>query len=50
MTRFFNPTSITQPFNAYSHGAEVENGSRMLYMAGQVGSDADGNIAADFDS
>ena len=50
MTRFFNPDSITQPFNPYSHGAEVEAGSRLLYMAGQVGSDKDGNIAADFES
>jgi len=50
MTRFFNPDSITRPFNPYSHGAEVEIGSRMLYLAGQVGSDQDGNIAADFES
>lgn len=50
MTRFFNPESITTPFNPYSHGAEVETGSRLLYMAGQVGSDIDGNIAPDFES
>ncbi len=49
MTRFFNPPSISPPFNPYSHGAEVEPGSRLLYMAGQVGADKNGNVAADFD-
>ncbi len=49
-TRFFNPQSITPPLNAYSHGAEVASGSKLLFMAGQVGSDLDGNVAPDFES
>ncbi len=49
-TRFFNPQSITPPFNAYSHGAEVPSGSKLLFMSGQVGSDLEGNIAPDFES
>ncbi len=49
MTKFFNPVSITPPFNPYSHGALVEEGSEILYLAGQVGSDIDGNIASDFE-
>lgn len=50
MTKFFNPKSITAPFNPYSHGALVETGSQILYLAGQVGSDIDGNIAPDFEA
>lgn len=50
MTRFFNPESISAPMNPYSHGAEVEAGSRLVYLSGQVGSDQDGNIGADFES
>lgn len=49
-TRFFNPQSITQPFNPYSHGAEVPAGSKLLFLAGQVGSDLEGNVAPDFES
>lgn len=50
MTKFFNPESITQPYNNYSQGAEVEAGSRLLYLAGQVGSEKHGSIAADFET
>lgn len=35
--RFFDPETIASPMNPYSHGAEVEAGSKLLYMAGQVG-------------
>jgi 2-iminobutanoate/2-iminopropanoate deaminase len=49
MTKFFNPQSMSPPFNPYSHGALVEAGSQILFLAGQVGSDIDGNIAADFE-
>ncbi len=49
-TRFFNPESITPPINAYSHGAEVPSGSKLLFMAGQAGFDLDGNVAPDFES
>ncbi len=50
MPRFFNPDEMCQPFNPYSHGAEIMAGSRLLYFAGQVGADIDGNIADDFES
>ena len=49
-TRFFNPESITPPFNAYSHGAEVSSGSKLLFMAGQAGFDLEGNVEPDFES
>jgi enamine deaminase RidA (YjgF/YER057c/UK114 family) len=49
-TRFFNPQSITPPLNAYSHGAEVPAGSKLLFMAGQAGFNLEGNVAPDFES
>lgn len=49
-TRFYNPDSVSAPVNAYSHGAEVEAGSKLLYMAGQVGRRGnDGDILPDFE-
>ena len=50
MPRFYNPAGMSAPFNPYSHGAEVHAGSRMIFFAGQVGSDIDGNVPADFES
>ena len=50
MTRFFNPETIVPPHNAYSHGVELEAGTRLLYMSGQVGSEKDGGIASDFEA
>ncbi len=50
-TRFYNPPSVSAPVNPYSHGAEVEAGSKLLYMAGQVGRrGADGDILPDFEA
>ena len=50
MPRYFNPETICQPFNPYSQGVEVRAGSRLVYLAGQVGADKDGNIYGDFES
>lgn len=50
MPRYFNPDSLCQPLNPYSHGAEVKAGSRFVYTAGQVGVDKDGNFGDDFES
>ncbi len=50
MPRFYNPAGMSAPFNPYSHGAEVQAGSRMIFFAGQVGSDLDGNVPDDFES
>lgn len=49
MPRYFNPETICQPLDRYSHGAEVKAGSRLLYLAGQVGADKDGNVPSDFE-
>ena len=35
--RFYNPITVSAPVSPYSHGAEVEAGSKLLYTAGQVG-------------
>ncbi len=49
MTRFFNPETICQPFNPYTHGAEIEPGSRLVYFAGQVGADINGDVPPGFE-
>ena len=39
------PKSIVQPFSTYSQGVEVPANARWLYVAGQVGVKADGEVA-----
>jgi len=49
--RFYNPQNVSAPVNPYSHGVEVEAGSKLLYMAGQVGRrGVGGDILPDFES
>jgi enamine deaminase RidA (YjgF/YER057c/UK114 family) len=50
MNRHFNPATSFPPQGAYSHGVDVPPGSRMVYVAGQVGVDKDGNTPEDFAS
>ncbi|CAN5300453.1 RidA family protein [soil metagenome] len=40
-----NPSTISSPTGAYSHGIEVAPGSRWLYVTGQVGLEADGTMS-----
>lgn len=50
-TRLFNPKNVSNWPIPYTHGAEVEAGSRLLFMSGQVGrSLPDGDILPDFES
>ena len=42
--RKINPPSVPKPVAAYSHVAEVPAGTRMLFLAGQVGNRADGSL------
>ncbi len=48
MNRLRNPPSIAAPQGQYSHSVEAPTGSRTLYVAGQVGVDANGKLADDF--
>ncbi|NIF24847.1 RidA family protein [Pantoea sp. Tr-811] len=52
MTQVFqlsNPPGLYDPSgNAYSHVAEVTAASRLLYVAGQGGEDAQGRLSPDF--
>jgi enamine deaminase RidA (YjgF/YER057c/UK114 family) len=50
MNRHFNPSTSFPPQAVYSHGVEVPPGARFLYVAGQVGMDADGKTPEDFES
>ena len=49
MIRFFNPDTICKPFNPYTHGVEIETNSRLVYFAGQVGADIDGDVPDNFE-
>ena len=50
-TRFFDPQNVSTRPIPYSHGAEVEAGSKLLYMSGQVGRGLpDGDILPDFEA
>ena len=50
MPRFFNPPTVREPFNPYSHGAEVQAGGRLIFLAGQVGVTPDGTMPEDFET
>src|SRR5439155_16466617 len=39
------PATVTAPFGPYSHAIEVPEGSRLLYISGEVGVLADGTVA-----
>lgn len=39
-----NPSTVARPVAAYSHVAEVPAGTRMLFLAGQVGNRPDGSL------
>ena len=45
--RFSNPPGMTKPA-AYSHVVEVSGPHRVVYLAGQTGVDANGNVAQGF--
>lgn len=48
--RFFDPENVSTLPIPYSHGAEVEAGSKLLYMSGQVGRTLpDGDLLPDFE-
>jgi enamine deaminase RidA (YjgF/YER057c/UK114 family) len=44
IVRKVNPATVAKPVAAYSHVAEVPAGTRMLYLAGQVGNRPDGSL------
>ena len=46
--RAMYPETIAPPLGAYAHAIEVPEGAKVMYMAGQVGIDPDGNVPADF--
>lgn len=42
-----NPDSIPSPVGRYVHQIDVANPSRILFISGQVGANADGSVPAD---
>jgi enamine deaminase RidA (YjgF/YER057c/UK114 family) len=45
MNKTSNTNGLAEPFGAYSHACEVPGGSRLLFLAGQVGVRPDGTVA-----
>jgi enamine deaminase RidA (YjgF/YER057c/UK114 family) len=45
--RFINPPAISKP-PGYTHVVEVTGPGKTIYVAGQLGLDASGNVAGDF--
>lgn len=46
--RAIYPETIHPPLGAYAHAVEVAEGAKVMFIAGQVGIDKDGNVPADF--
>ena len=46
--RAMYPETIHPPLGAYAHAIEVPESAKTMFIAGQVGIDADGNVPADF--
>jgi enamine deaminase RidA (YjgF/YER057c/UK114 family) len=46
-TRFINPPAIAKP-PGYTHVVEITGPARIVYIAGQLGLDVGGKLAADF--
>lgn len=38
------PASLHTPFSAYAHGIQVDGASRLIFCAGQVAGDPEGNL------
>ena len=38
------PSTVAKPFGPYSHAVEVPEGSRLLYISGEVGVLPDGTV------
>lgn len=50
MNRAFNPSTISAPLSAYTHGIETPAGARWLHASGQVGITPDGKVAQGFEA
>ncbi len=48
MAKVNNPDGVHAPFGSYHHCAVIDARQQLLSVAGQVGADADGNIAEGF--
>ena len=50
-TTFSNPEGVATPVGPYSHVARIDLGSvALLFISGQVGTDADGNLVGKGDA
>lgn len=47
MNKAHNPAAVRRPFARYSHGVEVEVGSRMLFASGQLGISVNDEVPED---
>ena len=47
--RRLNPETVAPPNGLYSHAVEVPAGARLVFVSGQLGVDAQGNLAPDIE-
>ncbi len=47
-TIFHNPENVADPSGGYSHGLEVKNASRLLFISGTIPEQPDGQIPDSF--
>jgi 2-iminobutanoate/2-iminopropanoate deaminase len=45
-----NPAAVAAPGGPYSHGVEVPPNARWLYLAGQIGTAADGSLGSSLEA
>ncbi len=48
MLKLTNPPTLPTPPSNYSHVVEVPEGTRLAFISGQIGADAEGNCPDDF--
>jgi len=46
--QLLNPPEVSQPIGPYSQAVHVSGAGRWLHIAGQIGADAQGRVAPDF--
>jgi 2-iminobutanoate/2-iminopropanoate deaminase len=45
-----DPRAVSTPRGSYTHGLEIQRGSRLLFISGQIPEQSDGTVPADFDA
>ena len=44
-----DPRAVSAPRGSYAHGLEIQRGTRLLFISGQIPEQADGTVPPDFE-